>query len=123
MYLVTANKNHPAFNLKEKLELIYYPKEIDFEDLFRKLKHKHGINRITIQSGGSLNSTLIRKGLIDRVSIIIAPALVGGKNTSTIMDGKSLSSERDLKNIRTLKLRKCKRLKESYLNVIYDVID
>ena len=123
LYLVTTNKNHPAFKLKEKLELLYYTKEVDFEDLFQKLRQKHKIEKITIQSGGTLNAILVRKGLIDRVSIVIAPALIGGKDTSTLMDGKSLSSEQDLKLIKALKLRKCEELKNFYLHLEYDVIN
>ncbi len=122
-YLVTTNKNHPAFRIKEKLEIIYYPKEVDFEDLFKKLKEKHKIDRITIQSGGTLNSILVRKGLIDKVSFVIAPCLIGGNDTSTLIDGKSLSSEKDLKQIKALKLRKCEKLKNSYIRLEYDVIN
>ncbi|MDO8510857.1 MAG: dihydrofolate reductase family protein [Nanoarchaeota archaeon] len=123
LYLVTTNKNHPAFKLKKKLELLYYPKEIDFEDLFKKLKQKHKVEKVTIQSGGTLNAILVRKGLIDRVSIVIAPALIGGKDTSTLVDGKSLSSERDLQQIKVLKLRTCEKLKNSYLHLEYDVMN
>ena len=123
LYLVTSNKNHPAFKIKENLELIYYPNKINFKDLFKKLKQKYKVSNVTIQSGGTLNATLVREGLIDRVSFVIAPALIGGKNTSTLMDGKSLRSDKDLKQIKALKLRKCEKLKNSYLHLIYDVIN
>ncbi len=122
LYLVTTNKNHPAFKVKDKLELIYYPNKIDFKDLFKKLKQKYKINHVTIQSGGTLNASLVRNGLIDRISFVIAPALIGGKDTSTLMDGKSLRTEQDLKQIKALKLRKCEKLKNSYLYIVYDVI-
>ena len=122
LYLVTTNKKHPAFNVKEKLTLLYYPNKIDFKDLFKKLKQKYSMNRVTIQSGGTLNARLVRDGLIDRVSFVIAPALVGGKDTSTLMDGKSLRSESDLKNIKALKLIKCEKLKNSYIHLVYEVM-
>ncbi len=123
LFLVTTNKNHPAFKVKERLELIYYPRKINFEDLFKKMKQKYKVQRITIQSGGTLNATLLRKGLVDRVSIVIAPALIGGKNTSTLVDGISLQSEKDLKKIKTLKIKKCEKIKNSYLHLVYDVIN
>ncbi len=43
LFIVTTNKNHPAFLIKDadNLEIIYYKKEIDFEDLFIKLKHSY----------------------------------------------------------------------------------
>lgn len=53
LYLVTTNRNHPAFKRKkDNLKIIYYPKKIDFSNLFKKLKGEFGIDRVTIQSGG-----------------------------------------------------------------------
>ena len=121
LYLVTKNKDHPAFKVKDKLEIIYYSKKIDFKDLFKKLNKKYKVNRITIQSGGTLNATLVREGLIDRVSLVVAPALVGGKETPTVIDGKSLRTEKDLKEIKALDLVKCEKLKNSYLHLVYKV--
>ena len=58
LYIITNNKNHPAFQRKDadNLEIIYHKKEIDFVDLFRKLKQDYEIKRVTIQTGGTLNS-------------------------------------------------------------------
>jgi 2,5-diamino-6-(ribosylamino)-4(3H)-pyrimidinone 5'-phosphate reductase len=122
LFLVTSNKNHPAFQVKDKLELLYYPKKVDFKDLFKKLRKKYKASRVTIQSGGTLNAVFIREGLIDRLSLVVAPGLIGGKDTSSLVDGKSLHSEKDLKNIKALKLRKCDKLKNSYLHLVYDVL-
>ena len=121
LYLVTTNPKHPAFEFCDKLELIYYPKKINFEDLFKKFKQKYGMNRVTIQSGGVLNSTLIRKGLIDRVSFVIVPAIIGGDTTPTLVDGKSIRTIKELSQIKTLKLLKCEKLKHSYLHLVYSV--
>lgn len=122
LYLVTSNKKHPAFKIKgQNLTVVFYSKKVDFKDLFSKLKEKFGIERITIQSGGLLNSALLRNGLVDEVSLVIAPALVGGKETPTLVDGKSLVSEKDLKLVKTLKLLKCELLKDSYLHLVYAV--
>ena len=122
LYLVTTNKNHPALKLKiENLKVFYYPKKINFKELFSKLNSVWDVKRMTIQSGGTLNTTLIREGLIDRISLVIAPCLVGGKDTPTIMDGESLSSIKELKHVKSLKLQKIKRLKNSYLHLTYSV--
>jgi len=121
LYLVTTNPHHPAFKVKDKLELLYYPKKIDFKNLFKKFKQKYKMNRITIQSGGTMNSILIRAGLIDRVSIVIVPALIGGENTSTLVDGTDLLSDKDVSLIKSLKLVKCEKLKKSYLHLVYSV--
>ncbi len=122
LYLVTTNKKHPAFKIKEdNLELIFYPRKVNFSELFKNLMNKYNIKRITIQSGGTLNSVLIREGLIDNVSLVIAPALIGGKETSSLVDGISLKSLADLNKIKTLKLLKVNKLKNSYIHLIYQV--
>ncbi len=122
LYLITKNKKHPAFKFKEKLELIYYQNKINFKDLFKRLKQKYKINRVTIQSGGIVNSILLREGLIDKISFIFAPCLIGGRNTSTLIDGKDLISKSDLKHIKALKLKQVRKLKNNYLHLIYYVV-
>jgi len=122
LYLVTTNKEHPALKVhKENLVIMYYENEIDFEDLFIQLKEKYGAEKVTIQSGGTLNSVFLRKGLVDKVSIVIAPCLIGGKDTPTLIDGESLTTVEDLKNIKTLKLEDVQRLENNYLHLIYSV--
>jgi 2,5-diamino-6-(ribosylamino)-4(3H)-pyrimidinone 5'-phosphate reductase len=124
LYLVTTNKKHPAFKLKSKfnnIKIISYKDKIDLYDLLCKMKTEYGAEKITIQSGGTINSSWIREDLIDHVSIVIAPCLVGGKNTQSLIGGESLHNEEDLKKIKSLKLIKCEVLKDSYIHLVYDV--
>jgi len=55
------------------------------------------------------------------VSIVIAPALVGGKETPTLLDGASLTLPNELKHIKVLKLVSVTKLKNSYLHLKYKV--
>ena len=87
------------------------------------MKEQYHAEKITIQSGGTLNSAWIREGLIDKVSIVIAPCLIGGKDTQSLLGGESLHTEADLKKIKTLKLIKCDVLENSYLHVQYNVVN
>lgn len=124
LFIVTTNKNHPAFEEKsDNIEIIYYKNEIDFVDLFWQFKNKYGINNLTIQSGGELNSVLLRNKLIDKISIVVAPALIGWRNTSTLIDWESLRSVDDLKLIKALVLEKVDILENSYINLCYNVIN
>ncbi len=125
-YLITTNKEHPAFELKDQyptMHILLYEGEVDFIDVFRRFKEDFKIENITIQTGGTLNAILLRLGLIDKVSIVIAPCLIGGKNTQSLIDGESLHTEDDLKKIKALKLIKCEVLKNSYLHAQYEVIN
>jgi len=124
LIIVTTNKNHPALTLKkdfENISIFEYDKTVDFEDLFIKLREQYEAEKLTIQSGGTLNATLIRKGLIDRIIIVVAPALVGGKDTSTLVDGESLHTSNELNKIKTLELVQAKPLENSYLLLEYRV--
>jgi len=123
LYIVTNNQNHPAFALQneENLKIIFYEKNIDFNDLFQKFKQNYGIEKITIQTWGTLNAIFLRKNLIDKLSVVIVPVLTGGKNTSTLIDGESLHSIKELSKIKTLKLTETKQLKNSYLHLKYDI--
>lgn len=124
LFVVTTNTNHPAISLKNEhpnIEVIVCEDKIDFPSLFTKLYAEYEIERVTIQSGGTLNTTLVREGLIDRVLLVVAPALVGGVNTSTLMDGESLHTESDLSKIKTLRLVQSKVLEDSYLLLEYTV--
>ncbi len=125
LFIITTNKNHPAFERKDadNLEMIYYSKKIDFVDLFKKLKLEFGVKRMTIQTGGTLNAIFLREKLIDKLSIVVAPTLIGGKDTPSLIDGNSLSFTRELPNVKALKLTAVKKLKDSYLHLKYDIIN
>jgi len=125
LYLVTSNKNHPAIKLQSKFNnivILFYEDKVDLSDLLSKMKSEYKAEKITIQSGGTINSSWIREGLIDHVSIIIAPCVVGGKNTQSLIGGESLHNENDLKKIKSLKLIKSETLKDSYIHLLYDVV-
>jgi 2,5-diamino-6-(ribosylamino)-4(3H)-pyrimidinone 5'-phosphate reductase len=125
IYVATNNKNHPGLKFSERKEMniIYYPNEIIIEDLFVKLKQDFKIDKISIQSGGTLNSLFLKQKLIDHVSFVIAPCLIGGKSTPTSIDGSAPQTDDDLFNIKALTLQKCEVLKHSYIHLYYDVIN
>lgn len=125
LYLVTTNKDHPVYKLKKdfhNIEIVEYENEINLEDLLVKMKGKYGVKRITIQSGGTLNSYWVRLGLIDRVHIVMAPCLIGGKNTQSLIGGESIHTEAELNNVKALELVKVKKLNNSYIDLLYKVI-
>jgi 2,5-diamino-6-(ribosylamino)-4(3H)-pyrimidinone 5'-phosphate reductase len=126
LYLVTSNNDHPAYKVKDNfsnIEIIQYDTEVDLPDLMSQMKNKYGVKRITIQSGGTLNALWIRQGLIDNVSIVIAPCLIGGTSTQSLVGGESLHTEEDLKFIKALKLIKNETLDNSYIHLKYEVIN
>ena len=120
--LVTSNKNHPAFEIQEDNLHIIYQNELSLKDVLTKLKSEYSCEKITIQTGGTLNGLFLREKLIDYIDIVVAPVLIGGKDTSSLIDGKSLLSESELSQLGVLKLQECIVLENSYLRLRYQVI-
>ena len=122
--LVTTNKNHIAYNLKDKydnLEILYYER-LDLKLLLEDLYNKYNADQLTIQSGGTLNGMFVRSKLIDFVNIVIAPILVGGKDVATLVDGESINDESELNKLLPLELLECNKLNNSYIQLKYKVI-
>ena len=120
--LVTSNTGHPAFQVNEDNLHIIYQSELSLTNALVKLKSEYGCQRITIQTGGTLNGLFLREKLFDYIDIVVAPILIGGKDTSTLIDGKSLLSDSDLSHLGVLKLQECVVLEDSYLRLRYKVI-
>ena len=121
--LITTNDAHPAFQVQESNFHIIYQKQLSLSDALAELKTEFGCERITIQSGGTLNSLFLREKLFDYVDIVIAPVLIGGKDTATLIDRPSLMSESELSQLRALKLEECVVLENSYLRLRYKVMN
>ena len=120
--LVTSNAHHPAFGVNEPNLHILYQQEPSAEGALERLYADFGCHRLTIQSGGTLNGLFLRKKLLDYVDIVVAPVLIGGKDTATLIDGTSLFSPEELPQLGALKLLECSVLENSYLRLRYQVI-
>ncbi len=120
--LVTSNKDHPAFEMEEDNLHIIYQSELSLKDALARLKSEFGCERITIQTGGTLNGLFLREKLIDYIDIVVAPILIGGKDTSTLIDGPSLLTEGELSKLGVLELQECVVLEDSYLRLRYAAI-
>ena len=120
--LVTTNHNHPAFSMSELNLRIIYQEKLDLAAMLERLKSEYGCERVTIQTGGTLNGLFLREKLFDYVDIVIAPVLVGGKDTSTLIDGKSLYESSQLTELGVLELESVTPLESSYIRLRYKVI-
>ena len=124
LLLVTTNKNHIAYSLQDKysnLEILYY-EALDLKKLLEDLYSKYNADRLTIQSGGTLNGMFVREKLLDFVNIVIAPIIVGGKDVATLVDGDAITDESELYKLMPLQLQECKRLENSYIQLKYKVL-
>ena len=79
-------------------------------------------SRITVQSGGTVNGMFLREKLFDYVDIVVAPVLIGGKETSTLIDGHTITNVSELSSLGVLQLESCETLDNSYIRLRYKVI-
>ncbi len=123
LILATTNQKHIAYSLTKKynnLDILYYD-ELNLTKLLEDLYSQYNVERLTIQSGGSLNGLFLRSNLIDYVNIVIAPLLVGGKDVSTLIDGEAISRLDELNKLKALELIECNQLYNSYVQLKYKV--
>lgn len=119
--LITSNKKHSAFQVKEDNLHIIYQESISLQDALVILKSEYGCERLTVQIGGTLNGLFLREKLFDYIDVVVEPVLIGGKDTSTLIDGKSIMLKEELSGLGVLKLQECSVLDESYIRLRYKV--
>ena len=119
--LITSNSQHPAFDVKEDNLHIILQEKTDLHGALARLKKEFGCERLTVQSGGTVNGLFLREKLFDYVDLVVAPALIGGRDTSTLIDGASLTSREELNGLGILKLENCTVLEDSYIRLRYQV--
>ena len=117
--IITSNPSHPAFHVPAENLHIIYQEEPSLKDALRRLKSECGCDCLTVQSGGSVNSLFLREKLLDYVDIVMAPVLIGGRDTPTMIDGTSLKSVSQLQDAGILRLEKCFVLEDSYIRLQY----
>ena len=120
--LITTNPAHPAFRVRADNLHVLFQEEPSLAGALERLKGDFGCERLTIQSGGTVNGLFLREKLLDYVDIVVAPVLIGGRDTATLIDGPSLTSARELSKLGALELTDCSVLRDSYIRLRYKVI-
>lgn len=120
--LITTNPDHPAFGVRANNLHIIHQDRLSLSGALEQLKGEFGCERLTVQSGGTVNGLFLREKLFDFVDIIVAPALVGGKDTATLIDGRALQGRDELSQLGVLRLVEASVLEDSYMRLRYEVI-
>lgn len=120
--VITSNPAHPAFHVDADNLSIIFQREPSLGDALGRLKSEYGCERLTVQSGGTVNGLFLREKLFDYIDLVVAPVLIGGRDTSTLIDGKSLTSPKELAGLGILKLLACDVLQDSYIRLRYQVV-
>jgi 2,5-diamino-6-(ribosylamino)-4(3H)-pyrimidinone 5'-phosphate reductase len=57
---------------------------VDLAASLEWLRKRHDVATVRVDSGGTLNGALLREGLVDEISVLVHPALVGGTSSSSL---------------------------------------
>lgn len=92
-------------------------KELDLRAMLMLLGQELGITRILLEGGASVNGSMLAAGLVDEISLVIAPALEGRLAGDRII----AFGEEGLAGKVELSLKSCDVLAHGALHVRYDV--
>ncbi|KAB1192305.1 deaminase [Haloferax sp. MBLA0076] len=60
---------------------------VDLSAALTSLESTHGIETVLVDSGGTLSGVLLRAGLVNEVSVLVHPRLVGGESARPFLRG------------------------------------
>jgi len=98
---------------------------VDLRAALEELNTRFGVKVVRVDAGGTLNGQLLRKGLVNEVSLLIYPSLVGGERQSNIFRAPDLPAIADpltgSEGIIALKLMHMERLNGNIIWLRYEV--
>ena len=94
--VLVANITPPAYISQLRRKHIPYivagTRRVDLWQAMKKLHDELGLRCVASLGGGRLNGALLRAGLVDEVSVVLIPMVVGGERTPTSFDAVELGS-------------------------------
>jgi 2,5-diamino-6-(ribosylamino)-4(3H)-pyrimidinone 5'-phosphate reductase len=92
---------------------------VDLREALQELHARHQVKVLRVDSGGILNGVLLRAGLVDEVSVVISPELVGGTTARSMFVAPDLTSASD---VIPLKLLHVANVKGDFVWLRYEVL-
>lgn len=63
------------------------------DEMLRRLHGSYGVRLLLVEGGPSLNASLFHAGVIDEFFLTLAPHIVGGRDTITLVEGEAFTAE------------------------------
>lgn len=92
---------------------------VDMKTALEELNSRYGVKRIHLDSGGTLNGVMLRAGLVNEVSVLVHPSMVGGMTLHSIFQAPDLTS---FEGVIQLKLKNFEKVKNDMVWLHYEVV-
>jgi 2,5-diamino-6-(ribosylamino)-4(3H)-pyrimidinone 5'-phosphate reductase len=92
--------------------------EVDLAAALELLQQHFGIQRLLLEGGGHINGGFAEAGLLDEVSLLIAPGIDGRHGLPTVFDGMRTTHQRAV----PLRLKAVERRESDVLWLRYEVV-
>lgn len=89
--------------------------EIDLAAALDMLNEGLGVTRLALEGGGGVNAGFFAAGLVDELSLLVAPALDGTSDSRALVEGVALA------DVTKLSLTSCERLDHGLVHLRYAV--
>lgn len=111
-------KEHLEYLEREGIETIIAGQDrVDLKKALKELQKRHGLRTVRIDSGGTLSAIMLKEGLIDEISVILTPCVVGRADTAHFID----PAVSKLSEARPLELKHVEELEGGMIWLKYDV--
>lgn len=80
--------------------------KINLEKLLKYLYSEFGIMSVFVEGGGEVNGSFVDVKLVDYVYFYIAPEIIGGRNSISVVEGNGVKSVKDDLKIKKLSVKK-----------------
>ncbi|MDP7080986.1 MAG: RibD family protein [Candidatus Undinarchaeales archaeon] len=81
---------------------------VDMCAALKELNQRYGVRIVRMDSGGTLNGVMLRAGLVDEVSVLVHPCLVGDTQSASIFNAVDLENPAGIIKARLLKAEELK---------------
>lgn len=85
---------------------------VDYQDAIRQLTEKYSIQTILVDTGSKLGNVLLNDNIVDEISLIVSPEIVG-KSSANLFE--------NIKSKVELQCTRCELLKDSYSWLTYKI--
>jgi 2,5-diamino-6-(ribosylamino)-4(3H)-pyrimidinone 5'-phosphate reductase len=118
-----CSQSTPAEHLRELQakqvdHLVAGHDRVDLRAALEWLNDRHGVETLRIDSGGALAGAFLRAGLVDEVSLLVEPLLVGGTSARSFFRAPDLSGPSGLVRLELLTVE---RFNDDVLWLRYEV--